>query len=188
MPVLPKSNGVSIQYLSFLIRILSLLVLLGCVGFNVKAQQILPQTPVPNFVLQNEFGQDMALDSFKGKVLLVNFWASWCWPCRVQNRKLIKQYQRRKPAGFEVLSISVDANRDQWLAALRRDKMPWPQLMDDLDPTKMVSRKWKVTALPASYLLNPSGKLIATDGAALFLKDPMGFHKLVQSLMRVPQL
>lgn len=119
---------------------------------------------VPNVTLTDINGKTLALSSLRGKVVLIDFWASWCGPCRGENPNVVNAYNRFKEKGFTVFSISLDTNKDQWQAAINKDGLVWPNHVSDLkgwqsDPAKL----YNVKGIPATFLIDQQGKLIATN-------------------------
>lgn len=115
---------------------------------------------VKDFVLETPGGKPISFSSFTGKYVLLDFWASWCWPCRKSfpsMRKLKEQY-RGKP--FEIYSISIDEDKEAWLQAVKEENNPWAQAWDG---DKIANRFFAVTSIPATFLIDPSGKIVAKE-------------------------
>lgn len=108
-------------------------------------------------------GDTLKLSSLKGKVVLLDFWASWCGPCRISNRGLAKIYSKYKAAGFEIFGVSLDDNKIAWQKAVTKDNIKWLQVIDAGGWEAITARKWGINAIPTSYLINKEGKLIAMD-------------------------
>ncbi|MGF7077074.1 AhpC/TSA family protein [Mucilaginibacter rubeus] len=119
--------------------------------------------PAPVFTQVNPAGKRLSLADYKGKIVLVDFWASWCSPCRQEIPNLLSQYKMYKDKGFEILSVSLDNSRDKWLKALQQEGMTWPQVSDLNGNNNSVARLYGVSAIPATFLVDRDGKLISTN-------------------------
>lgn len=108
-------------------------------------------------------GDTLKLSSLKGKVLLLDFWASWCGPCRVSNRQLVKLYSRYKDKGFEILGVSFDENKKDWIKAIGRDRIKWLQINDAGGWDAKTAIDWNISQIPTSFLVGKDGKIIAMD-------------------------
>lgn len=117
----------------------------------------------PEFELNNPDGKLIRLSDFKGKYVLVDFWASWCAPCREENPNIVKQYNRFKDKGFTVLGVSLDDNQTAWTQAIRVDGLTWPHVSELKRWDSVVASQYKVEGIPASFLLDPAGKIIAKN-------------------------
>jgi peroxiredoxin len=116
-----------------------------------------------DFVQNDVNGKPIALSSMRGKYVLLDFWASWCGPCRAENPFILKAYNRFKNKNFEVLGISMDGDKEAWLKAIKEDGMPWLQLSDLKAKDNVAARLYGVSAIPQNFLLNPEGIIIATN-------------------------
>jgi thiol-disulfide isomerase/thioredoxin len=121
------------------------------------------QQPAPSLILPDKKGQSVDLQSYRNKYVLVDFWASWCPPCRVFNKTLAKLYDQYHPMGFEVLSVSLDENKQAWLRAIRNDRLNWTQVIDTAAWNSVVAKNWDVLGVPNSFLIDPEGNVIARN-------------------------
>lgn len=108
-------------------------------------------------------GGKLALDDLRGRVVLVDFWASWCAPCRVENANYAELYRRHRADGFEIVAVSVDQDERAWRAAIAKDQATWKHLSDLAGWKTPLAARYNVTALPASFLLDRDGRIIAKD-------------------------
>ncbi|WP_255155887.1 TlpA disulfide reductase family protein [Ferruginibacter sp. HRS2-29] len=119
-------------------------------------------------------GRPVNLADFRGKYLLVDFWASWCSPCRAENPNLIDAYNKYRDKNFTILSISIDSRKDRqkWINAINTDKLPWAQV-SDLQEKNQAAALYGITTIPANILLDPDGKIIAKDVKGKELQDTL---------------
>lgn len=118
---------------------------------------------VIDFSLPDAKGNEFKLSSLKGKYVLVDFWASWCVPCRAENPFLLKAYAELKDRNFEIVGVSLDDTRANWLRAVEADKLPWTQVSDVKGFKTDVAVRFGITAIPQNVLIDPNGKVIAKD-------------------------
>lgn len=115
----------------------------------------------PDFTLPDVDGNPVSLSSFRGKYVLVDFWAAWCPDCRKENPNIVAAWEKYKDKNFTVLGVSLDRKRDQWLAAIEKDKLAWTQVSDlkywSSDAAVLYCIRW----IPMSYLIDPEGKIVA---------------------------
>lgn len=125
--------------------------------------------PAPELAGRAPDGSAVALSGLRGKVVLLDFWASWCGPCRSENRHYVELYQTHRDAGFEILAVSVDHDERGWKAAIAKDRATWQHLSDLVGWKSPLAATYQVTALPASFLIDREGRIVAKDlrGAAL---------------------
>lgn len=126
------------------------------------AQLKIGDQALPISLPSNE-GEMISLDHFSGKWVLVDFWASWCGPCRKSNRAIKPVYEKYKSKGFEILGVSVDDVKNDWLNAIKKDAIIWKQVIDPGGWESPIAIRWGVEQLPTSYLLDEKGKVIAVD-------------------------
>ena len=108
-------------------------------------------------------GDTVRLSSFKGKVVLLDFWASWCMPCRFTNKKMIKIYPKYKKSGFEIYGVSLDEDRADWKEAVEKDKINWLQVNDNGGREARTVLQWNIYLIPRSYLIDKEGKIVGID-------------------------
>ncbi|WP_430932446.1 redoxin domain-containing protein [Saccharicrinis sp. 156] len=113
--------------------------------------------PAPEFNLTSLDGEEISISKYKGKYLLIDFWASWCGPCRKAIPGVKEVYEEYHTKGLEIVNISTDAEKKAWLKAVEQEQMPWTQVRD----TNGVSEKYNVTAIPHILLISPEGKILA---------------------------
>ncbi len=131
---------------------------------KLEASRIAIGTPILDFIAENLDGTEVSLDELQhGKSLvLLEFWASWCGPCRVEIPHMKKAYERFKDKGFEIVSFTIDDSREDWEEASEEEKLPWPNL--GMGPAAEAATKYSVTGVPNNYLFDAeSGTIIAKD-------------------------
>lgn len=123
----------------------------------------------PDFVQKNPDGKPVSLKDFRGKYVLVDFWASWCGPCRRENPNLVKSYNTYKSKNFTVLGVSLDQDRPKWLKAISEDQLNWEQVSDLKYWSNEVARLYEISSIPQNFILDPEGRIIGKNlrGAAL---------------------
>ena len=119
--------------------------------------------PVLDFSQNNTDGQPVHITDFKGKYVFVDFWASWCGPCRGENPNVLQAYNKYKDKNFTVIGVSLDDNGDKWKKAIKEDNMPWPQVSDLKGWKNEVSTYYGIQGIPSSLLIDPQGKIIAKN-------------------------
>ena len=127
----------------------------------------------PDFTMNDVNGNPVSLSSKIGpKLLLVDFWAAWCNPCRLENPNLVKIYSEFNKKGFEILGVSLDRTKDAWVKAISDDKLAWTHVSDLQYWDNAAARVYAVSSIPASFLLDESGTIIARNlrGADLYNK------------------
>lgn len=126
----------------------------------------------PDFTLPDPSGKMISLSSFRGKYVLVDFWASWCGPCRQENPNVVKAYQQYKGKNFTILGVSLDKTKDKWQEAIKADGLAWNHVSDLKFWDSAVVPLYGLNAIPTNFLLDPQGKVIAANlrGPALEAK------------------
>jgi peroxiredoxin len=116
-----------------------------------------------DFVQNDTSGNPVKLSSFRGKYVLIDFWASWCRPCRIENPTVVKAYNQYKEKNFTVLGVSLDKSKDAWIKAIADDQLTWTHVSDLKFWSNEVALKYKVESIPQNFLLDPNGKIIAKN-------------------------
>ncbi len=119
--------------------------------------------PAPDFSIPDVAGKNISLKSFKGNVTLLEFWASWCGPCRANNPGLVRVYDKFKAKGFKVIGVSLDSKKDDWLAAIKTDKLTWTHVSELNSWNGKVSKTYHISAVPTNYLIGKDGKVLAQN-------------------------
>lgn len=131
---------------------------------NMNAQEIANiADPGLEIKLPTVKGDTISLASQKGKVVLLDFWASWCGPCRVANKHFVKLYAKYQPQGFEIFSVSVDDDKKAWEKAIVKDKITWLQVIDPRNWGAQSAVNWGISVLPTTFLINKKGDVVLID-------------------------
>ena len=146
---------------------------------NVKPGAIAIGQPAPEIALADPKGKIITLSSFKGKYVLVDFWASWCGPCRGENPNVVQAYEKFKKKNFTVLGVSLDESKEDWEDAIKADNLNWQHISDLKKWESTVVSTYKIEGIPYNVLVDPNGIVVATElrGPALeealnkFIKD-----------------
>ena len=117
----------------------------------------------PLFTLNDAGGKPLSLADLKGKVVLIDFWASWCEPCRAESPNLKTQYKLYKDKGFEIISVSLDTDKDRWLKAIADDGLTWLQVSDLKGYNSAAVRSYGIGGVPSFFLIGRDGKIIASS-------------------------
>ena len=118
-----------------------------------------------NFTQNDTLGKPVSLSSFKGKYVLLDFWASWCGPCRAENPNVLKNFNEYKDKNFTVLSVSLDqpGKKEAWLNAIHKDGLIWTHVSDLKFWNNAVAKQYGISAIPQNFLIDPTGKIIAKN-------------------------
>lgn len=129
-----------------------------------KQQFLSSGKPAPNFTQNDLNGNPISLSDLKGKVVLLDFWASWCGPCRKENPNVVNLYKKYKDAGFTVMSVSLDKEANLWKAAIEKDGLIWPNHVSDLKFWQNeVAKLYQVSSIPFTVLIDQNGNIIDTN-------------------------
>ena len=128
----------------------------------------------PDFSLPDTTSKPVQLSSLRGKYVLLDFWASWCGPCRDENPTVVKAYNKYKSKGFTVLGVSLDRDRKNWLQAIKDDHLTWTHISDLKFWNSEAARLYNITSIPHNFLLSPEGKIIAKNLRGQELLDKLG--------------
>jgi thiol-disulfide isomerase/thioredoxin len=161
-------------------KIIPVLVLLFLATFSNAQREVANITdPRLQIKLPTVAGDSITLASQKGKVILLDFWASWCGPCRVSNKKLVKLYEKYKSQGFEIFGVSLDQEKRDWEKAIQKDKIAWLQVNDPRGSwNAKTAADWNISVLPTSFLINKKGDVVAID------LDGKELEKVIKELLQ----
>lgn len=119
---------------------------------------------LPDFSAQDTLGRKVNLSDFRGKYVLVDFWASWCVPCRRENPNLVKIYEDYKSKGFEIIAVSLDDKREEWIKAIEKDRLNWFHVSDLAGPKKSAfAKQFSIKGVPDNFLLDREGRIIGRN-------------------------
>jgi len=116
-----------------------------------------------DFTENDTANKPVSLSFFRGKYVLVDFWASWCRPCRMENPNVLEAYTKYKDKNFTVLGVSLDKDKENWIKAIKDDKLPWTHISDLQQWGNAAAKMYKIQSIPSNMLIDPSGKIIAKD-------------------------
>ncbi|OFX46395.1 MAG: hypothetical protein A2046_13800 [Bacteroidetes bacterium GWA2_30_7] len=130
---------------------------------NSSKQSINAGSEAPEISLPNPDGKILNLSDFRGKVVLLDFWASWCKPCRIENPNLVANYKKYHSKGFEIFQVSLDKTKQDWINAIANDKLNWIHVSDLQYWNSPAAKLYNVSSIPSNFLIDKDGKIIATN-------------------------
>ena len=133
------------------------------IGRVARIKGVMVGSAAPEISLSDTTGNAVALSSLRGKYVLVDFWASWCGPCRAENPNVVRMYNKYKDKGFTIYGVSLDRTKAEWQRAIRNDNLPWTHVSDLKFWQSTAAQQYGVQAIPQTFLLDKEGKIIAKN-------------------------
>ncbi|MDN5199772.1 TlpA disulfide reductase family protein [Fulvivirgaceae bacterium BMA10] len=127
----------------------------------------------PDITLENPQGEMVSLSSLRGKYVMIDFWAAWCRPCRMENPNVVKMYKKYNAKGFEVFGVSLDRKKEDWVKAIDQDGLNWTHVSDLKYFNSEAAKLYDIQAIPATYLIDKEGKIIAKNLRGKALEDKL---------------
>lgn len=133
------------------------------IGNIARIRGVMVGALAPDIELSDPMGKAVSLSSLRGKYVLIDFWASWCGPCRMENPNVVRMYNKFKDKGFAIYGVSLDQSKDNWVKAIEKDGLTWTHVSDLKYWQSAAAQKYGVNAIPATFLLDKNGKIIAKN-------------------------
>ncbi|MBW3545870.1 MAG: TlpA family protein disulfide reductase, partial [Bacteroidetes bacterium] len=127
----------------------------------------------PDIVLPNPQGETKKLSELRGNIVMIDFWAAWCGPCRRENPNVVRLYNKYHDKGFEIYGVSLDRSKDDWIKAIEKDGLTWTQVSDLSYFNSEAAQTYGITSIPATVLLDKEGKIIARNLRGQALEDKL---------------
>ena len=147
-----------------IVLIATIILALGPVGLLItNAADLSEGSKFPDFDVKDTTGKPLSVANYKGKVVLLDFWATWCPPCRAEIPNVVKAYEKHHSEGFEIIGISLDKDQQRLDTFTKENKMTWRQYFDGKVWQNDLARKYGIEGIPATFLLDGEGKIIGKN-------------------------